>query len=315
MMFPSSLLVAFIAFFHTNSVVSQLEYFDSARIAYNDEQCRIENKILQNDTELSRLYPRNVSCDDGDDDGTDCAIDIDYVTGVDEYHMRCYQLRGRISLVNIEQTESCNSTNGENGTIVTTNPFSFTNDPLCLGSNCSRDTAYQQHFQSDRTNELLGSTCPYKMRVFEKTSLSGPCAAETYRLRKKLIEDAEFGSPSEEYSTQCQAFGGQSFVIASNSVKCEQTKAGNESYGGSASAEPYKFFCFGASCTFNEVMVENQFIRKNYEDSFYFLINLNGSCLVSYNTFAAVNSDADRSWSLVPTSIVALAVAVSVSFM
>jgi hypothetical protein len=106
-------------------------------------------------------------------------------------------------------------------------------------------------------------------------------------------------------------------VIASNSIKCERRKAANESYGGSTYAEERNsYFCFGASCTLDEVMVENQFVRKNYEDSWFFLINLDGTCLVSYNTFAAaVNSDADRSWSLVPTSIVALAVVVSVSFM
>jgi hypothetical protein len=299
MMFPSSLTVAFIAILSTNSIVSH-----AGAMSYDIDQCSIENKILQNDTELSRLYPRNVSCQESDN-YAGCFINYDYVTGVDEYYMRCYELQGRISLIDVV-AESCNTTNGEKGTIIWY-------DPHCLGASCSQNSAYPQLFESGRINELIGLTCPYEMHIYVKTSLSGTCAAEQRTLQKALGPFWLYGSVSRE-SNLCQDYGGQLFVIASRTAGCERVQEnGQKDY--QSTSEINTYFCFGASCTLDAVTEEYQLIQDNWRAN---LLKNYDSCGFSYDQLTAASiiaSDSDRNWSFITTIIVALAVAVSVSFM
>jgi hypothetical protein len=92
-MLLSRMVVTVIAVLATNILVIHAQ---STTTNETDEQCVIENEILFNDTKLTSLYPRNVSCQSSTDNF--CIVDFASVAGVDEYKRRCYELQGRIVL-------------------------------------------------------------------------------------------------------------------------------------------------------------------------------------------------------------------------
>jgi hypothetical protein len=327
MMLPSQILA--IVVLTINVIVSH------ALWATNDTQCDVEKEILFNDTELNSLYPRNVSCQSTND--TYCAIDFDNVTGVDEYYKRCYELQGRIILFNIEA--KCNVAEDVNSTNITMQYYSYKNDPLCLGSNCSLYEAYQQTDVDDRVVELgVSSTagCQIGVVAYVQTSLSGSCAAETNTLRTALAGtytemkcpmngttsspcELDYGPTSKQYQSTCLAMGGQLFIAANKTADCLR----NDGSGGSTSyfySESNLHYCFAASCTPKSVMEENDAIQNNWVNRW--LPNYD-TCEFSYDALTAVNStivtmstsNADPSWTYITASIVAVAVSVTVTSM
>jgi hypothetical protein len=84
-MLPSQILA--IVILMKNVIVSH------ALWATDDTQCDMENETMFNDTELSNLYPRNVSCQSSND--TYCTSDFDNVTGADEYYERLLRTMNR----------------------------------------------------------------------------------------------------------------------------------------------------------------------------------------------------------------------------
>jgi hypothetical protein len=304
----------------------------------NDEQCVLQNEILFNDTILNSLFPRNVSCQSSND--TYCAIDFDNVNGVDEYYSRCYELQGRIVIINAFNTDPapCNVSDSENRTItVPSDTFSFTNEPFCVGANCTRDAAWPTSDQSDRLDELGIVACLYQSIVLVNTSLSGLCAAETRTLRKALegtytelncpTSDTpsscvlDYGPTSNQYQSTCLAMGGQLFVIANKTAECERAEVNGTNTFYSYS-ETNEYYCFGASCTPNAVMEEDEVIQDSWsvrraqfyvdyqcdtQSYSYDKLTAVGNAAVN-NTKTLTTSNAERSWTFMAISILAVAV-------
>jgi hypothetical protein len=156
MMFLSHIVVTVIAVMNTKWIVSQAQSTTDDDV----EQCSNQTNFLNIDTELYSLYPRNVSCQSSTD--TYCAIDFNSVAGVEGYKRRCYELQGRIGLFNWTNfgphiDADCSP--------YTADLFSFTNDPICLGTTCARDFAMQQ-LPSYRLDELGIVWCGYIYEVF-----------------------------------------------------------------------------------------------------------------------------------------------------
>jgi hypothetical protein len=164
-MFLSHIVVAFITVLNTNILVVHAQ---STTTNETDEQCVIENEILFNDTKLNSLYPRNVSCQSSTD--TYCAIDFDNVNGVDDYKRRCYELLGRIVLYKYGNNGQVGIVNECVDTTITQDFFFFTNDPLCLGTNCSDDFVLRQ-FPHSRLDDLgIDPPCGYGIGFLRSTS-------------------------------------------------------------------------------------------------------------------------------------------------
>jgi hypothetical protein len=353
MVFLYRIVVTVIAVWSSKLIVSYAQTVtDIEPWTTDDEQCVMQNEILFNDTILNSFYPRNVSCQSSND--TYCAIDFNNVNGVDEYYSRCYELQGRIVYINKFNTDPapCNVSDSENRTItVLSDTFSLTNEPLCLGANCTRDAAWSTSDLFDRLDELGIVACSYSVNVLVNTSFHGLCAAETRTLRKALagtttelkcpMNDTtscalDYGPTSNQYQSTCLAMGGQLFVIANKTVECERDEVNgtNTFYSYSESNE---YYCFGASCTSNAVMEEDEVIRivserfpQFYEEYqydtciyTYFKLTAVDNATTVNNTTAnntatnttAVNntkslstSDAERSWTFMAISMLTLAV-------
>jgi hypothetical protein len=324
MMLPSQILA--IVVLTINVMLSHAQW----AWATDDTQCDMENVILFNDTKLSNLHPRNASCQSTND--TYCTIDFNNVTGVDEYYQRCYELQGRIILFNIDA--KCNVAEDVNSTNITTKYFSYKNEPLCWGSKCSLDEAYQQ---TDLDELVVSSTagCATEVTAYVTTSLSGSCAAETNTLRTALAGTytemkcptngttsspcaLDYGPTSKQYQSTCLAMGGQLFVVANKTADCYR----NDDNGVStlySYSESNLHYCFAASCTPNSVMEENDAIRYNWVNRW--VIDYD-RCEYTYDALTTVNStmtmstsNAEPSWTYITASMVAVAVSVTVSFM
>jgi hypothetical protein len=170
-MFLSHIVVTVIAVLNTKWIVS---CHAQSTTDDDDEQCSNQTNFLNSDTELYSLYPRNVSCAKSSvtnefvKNDTLCTIDFNFVAGVEDYSRRCYELQGRIVLFNWTNVDT-DCINADDSTIVPVDRFSFTNDPKCLGTTCSRDFAMQQ-LPSYRLDELGIVRCAYKHDVFEFNS-------------------------------------------------------------------------------------------------------------------------------------------------
>jgi hypothetical protein len=321
----------------------------------DDEQCVLQNEILFNDTILNSLFPRNVSCQSSND--TYCAIDFDTVNGVDEYYSRCFELQGRIVFVNVINTDPapCNVSYAEDHIAAfASDTFSLTNEPFCLGVNCTRDAIWPTSDLFDRLAELGILTCSLTSTdIFVNTGFSGLCAAETRTLRKALAGTytelncptsdtpsscvLDYGPTSNQYQSTCLEMGGQLFVIANKTTDCERAEVNgtNTFYSYSQLNE---YYCFGASCTPNVVIEEDRVIQDSWIvrwSQFYYDYHYN-RCTYTYDKLTAVDnattanttatnntatnttavnnfktlttSDAERSWTFMAISILAVAV-------
>jgi hypothetical protein len=169
MLLLSHIVVTVIAVLNTKWIVSC-----HAQSTTDDNACINQNEILNSDTELDSLYPRNVSCansfvtNEFVKNDTLCTIDFNSVAGVEDYSRRCYELQGRIVLFN--WTNFAPDIDVEcYQTTYKADHFSFTNDPKCLGSKCSRDFASWE-LPRNRLDELGITTCGYKSDAFETAS-------------------------------------------------------------------------------------------------------------------------------------------------
>jgi hypothetical protein len=162
MVLLSHFIVTVIAVLATNILVIHAQ----STTTNDDEQCVIENEILFNDTKLNSLYPRNVSCQSSTDNI--CIIDFASVAGVDDYKRRCYELQGRIVLYKYGNKGLEGGVEaGCTDTTITPDFFSFTNDPLCLGTNCSDGFAIGQ-IPGYRLDDLGIDTCGYVIGFFKE---------------------------------------------------------------------------------------------------------------------------------------------------
>jgi hypothetical protein len=172
MLLLSHIVVTVIAVMNTKWIVSC--HAQSTTDDNDVEQCSNQTNFLNIDTELYSLYPRNVSCANSSvtnelvKNDTLCTIDFNSVAGVEDYSRRCYELQGRIVLFNWTNVDT-DCINADDSTIIPVDRFSFTNDPLCLGTTCSRDFAMQQ-LPSYRLDELGIVRCAYKHDGFEFNS-------------------------------------------------------------------------------------------------------------------------------------------------
>jgi hypothetical protein len=162
-MLLSHIVVTFITVLNTKWIVSHAQSTSDD----NAEQCVNQTRILNSDTELYSLYPRNVSCQSSDINDTLCTIDFNSVDGVEDYSRRCYELQGRIVLFN--WTNFAPDIGAECNATFSADHFSFTNDPKCVGSKCPRDFAWAQ-VPSYRLDELGITSCGYKYEAFEFNS-------------------------------------------------------------------------------------------------------------------------------------------------
>jgi hypothetical protein len=337
---------AFIAVFNTNVILSHAwSPWDTNTTDY--DQCQIENQIFINDTELNRLYPRNVTCQSGN--ATHCVIDFDTVTGVDEYYSRCYELQGRVMLTNTDS--HCNNTYNVNGTNATTTFSSVTNYPMCLGLSCDALGGYKFQLEDPVYDYAAGSgVCGSSSSLFFNTSFTGSCAVETSMLRKTLagtyteLNCATSGVITEnttstkttscaleygptfwsQYDSMCLGMGGHLFVIANKTGDCYQTDESGMNMS-SFYSESNVHYCFAGSCTLNSMMDENLVVVGNSfnqwlvwadSQSLYVL----DSCAFKNDNLTAVNSttvknnttktasDANRSWTYITTLLLAVAV-------
>jgi hypothetical protein len=166
MLLLSRIVVTIITVLNTKWIVS---CHAQSTTADDVEQCSNQTNFLNSDTDLDSLYPRNVSCAKSSvTNDTLCTIDFNSVTGVEDYSRRCYELQGRIVLFNWTNFGPNVDATCLNNTI-TQDYFSFTNDPKCLGTTCSRDFALRQ-LPSYRLDELGIIRCAYIYDVFEFNS-------------------------------------------------------------------------------------------------------------------------------------------------
>jgi hypothetical protein len=324
-----SRILAFVAvFINTNMILSHAWSPWDATIDY--DQCEIENQIFINDTELNRLYPRNVMCQSGN--ATHCVVDFDTVTGVEEYYSRCYELQGRIMLTNGDS--HCNNTYNDDGTNATTTSSYFTNYPMCLGLSCDVSNSYEDQLEDPVYNYAVGyGACSGSSTPFFNTSFTGSCAVETSTLRKALagtyteLNCATSGVITEnttatnatscvleygptfwsQYDSMCLGMGGHLFVIANKTGNCYQT---NESGMNKSSfySESNVHYCFAGSCTLNSVMDENLVVVGNSFNQWLEWADgqwLYGedSCAIKYDNLTAVNSTAINSTTINSTAI------------
>jgi hypothetical protein len=142
----------------------------------------MQSDILNDTISISGAYPMDVSCRLVND--RYCAIDFDTLAGtIEQYYSRCYEAGGQMYLFNTQAT--CNEIGN------TTNMYySYTNEPLCLGADCTKDDVYIQYNNGGtRLEELYtnGRECTsFVIEPFVKTSFSGLCANETAALRRAL---------------------------------------------------------------------------------------------------------------------------------
>jgi hypothetical protein len=222
-----------------------------------------------------------------------------------------------------------------NSTNITTKYFSYKNEPLCWGSKCSLDEAYQQ---TDLDELVVSSTagCATEVTAYVTTSLSGSCAAETNTLRTALAGTytemncptsdttssssssslscvLDYGPTSKQYQSTCLAMGGQLLVFANKTADCYRDGT-LYSY-----SESNLHYCFAASCTPNSVMEENEAIVNNWLNQWN--ANYDG-CEFTYDALTNVNStmtmstsNADPSWTYITATMVAVAVSMTWSFM
>jgi hypothetical protein len=277
-----SRILAFVAvFINTNVILSHAWSPWDNTIDF--DRCEIENQIFINDTELNRLYPRNVTCQSGN--ATHCVVDFDTVAGVDEYYSRCYELQGRIMLTNGDS--HCNNTYNRHGTNATTT--SFTNYPMCLGLSCDTSGGYEFQLEDPLYDYAAGyGTCSGSSTPFFNTSFTGSCAVETSTLRKELagtyteLNCAMSGVITEnttatkasscvleygptfwsQYDSMCLGMGGHLFVIANKTGNCYQTDESGMNMS-TFFSESNVHYCFAGSCTLNSVMDENLVVVGN----------------------------------------------------
>jgi hypothetical protein len=112
-------------------------------------------------------------------------IDFDTLAGtIEQYYCRCYEAGGQMYLFNTQAT--CN----EIGNTTNTYLYSYTNEPICLGADCTKNDVYIQYTnRGNRLEELNtnGRECTsFYVDPFVKTSFSGLCANETAALRRAL---------------------------------------------------------------------------------------------------------------------------------